>query len=644
MDVRTIRLWILTFTALGLVLPATTLRAEKVYWAQSFEDRILRANLDGTTPEILIQAPVAFDPVGVAIDPLAGKLYWAETFDETIRRANLDGTGSAIILQPPSVFDPVAIAVDPAGGKVYWAQSFGDRIRRANLDGTGSETLFEPPIAVDPVAIAVDSGAGKIYWAESPPGNQIRRGDLSGVNATTFLSIVFVTDPSALAIDTVNQKLYWAERATNRIRRADLTGLNVVTFLDSVFVTDPVAVAVDGQLGLIFWAEAAGNRIRRADLSGANVMTVLLPPALSDPVAIALGPTSICSPPNCDDGNGCTDDACVNGVCQHTNNTAPCSDGNACTTNDVCSAGTCVGGPPLICNDGFFCTGFERCDSVTSCVTPGNPCVNPANCDEGTDTCIGELPAPLPDPSGDNRPRFLSFSNPGQTGQQTAVRVKLVLLHHVAPPYTAGASIAFTAFEGQSLYIGPPVQYVESVSSGVPFMASKLQCAPYYQDWTTISLLHVTGEAIVPSSSYDVENLAAACMGLETTAPCLSGGANVSAPMPIATGRWGDVVTTFQLPTPPVTQPDFNDIGALVNKFKSALGAPIKARAMLAGEGARGLINLTPDLGFGHISACVDAFKGLPYPYKVGKCTGAATTACIDDTECVGTGPCILCP
>ena len=250
---------------------------------------------------------------------------------------------------------------------------------------------------------------------------------------------------------------------------------------------------------------------------------------------------------------------------------------------------------------------------------------------------------PIPDITGVNKARFISFSlasaaTAGVGPDDTALRVRLVSLHHVVPPYTAGASIPFTLFEGQTQYVGPPVQYVESVSSGTPFMASKLQCAPYYQDWTTISLLHVTGEAIVPSSFFDVEVLGASCASVEDTCE------DVSDALQIETGRWGDVVTTFQLPTPPVTQPDFNDIGAMVNKFKSALGAPIKARAMLAGEGLRGLINLTPDLGFTHISADVDGFKGLAYPYKPGKCTGAQTTACTTDADCGANGPCILCP
>ena len=278
----------------------------------------------------------------------------------------------------------------------------------------------------------------------------------------------------------------------------------------------------------------------------------------------------------------------------------------------------------------------DPCDLDCMAAGCNPPCGGSVDCNNNAvpDEC--EAPTLVADPSGLEKARFLSFS--ATSCPETALRVRLTTLHNVVPPYTNGTSIAFTAFEGQSLYVGPPVQYVESVSSGTPFYASKLQCAPHYQDWGTVGLLHVTGSEIVPSSSYEVENLAASCAGNE------GGCSAVSAPLQIATTRWGDVVSAFQLPTPPATQPDFTDIGAMVNKFKSAPGAPIKARAMLAGEGARGLINITPDLGFGHISACVDGFKGLAYPYKPGKCTGAQTTACTTDADCGADGPCILCP
>lgn len=46
-------------------------------------------------------------------------------------------------------------------------------------------------------------------------------------------------------------------------------------------------------------------------------------------------------PGGCDDGNPCTDDTCVAGACQNTDNTAICDDTNACTTGDICQNGLC---------------------------------------------------------------------------------------------------------------------------------------------------------------------------------------------------------------------------------------------------------------------------------------------------------------
>jgi hypothetical protein len=96
----------------------------------------------------------------------------------------------------------------------------------------------------------------------------------------------------------------------------------------------------------------------------------------------------------------------------------------------------------------------------------------------------------------------------------------------------------------------------------------------------------------------------------------------VSAPLTILTTRWGDVQAPYSPPSP-TAQPDVADIAALVGKFRSLPGAPIKARALLAGEDAFGKITATTlnvDLNFSHIAACVDAFRGKPYPYTIQAC------------------------
>jgi len=246
---------------------------------------------------------------------------------------------------------------------------------------------------------------------------------------------------------------------------------------------------------------------------------------------------------------------------------------------------------------------------------------------------------PVPDSTGIDKCRFISFSNLDLGA--TAIRVTLLSLHHVDPPYPGGVSAPFTLFEGQTMYVGPPTQYVESTSSGTPFMASVLQCAPHYQDWKTVGLLHVTGEAIVPSSIYEVQILAAEC--LDNEAACKA----VSAALAIKTTRWGNVA---ELPDPadPGEMPEFTDINVLINKFQDAPGAPIKPQALLAGDNEQGLIDLAPDVDISHVAAAVDAFKGLPYPYKPGRCTNNPNKACVSDFECSdvaspSVGSCALC-
>ena len=230
-------------------------------------------------------------------------------------------------------------------------------------------------------------------------------------------------------------------------------------------------------------------------------------------------------------------------------------------------------------------------------------------------TCITVPRTPQVDPSGIDKSRFISMVIPGHQSpayNNVAIRVTLLSLHHVDPPYTGGPSVPFTVFEGQVRWVGPPAQYVENTSNPTTFYASFLQCAPHYQEWNTLGVLHVTGSAIVPSSVYAVQTLAASCQGNESSCTIVSG------TLQLRTTRWGDIETPYN-PPDPSAQPDFADNSALVDKFKSAFGAPIKARALLAGDG-QGLIGIAPDVGFTHISGCLDAFKGLAYPYTIASC------------------------
>ncbi|MBI1825572.1 MAG: hypothetical protein HY287_13160 [Planctomycetes bacterium] len=325
-------------------------------------------------------------------------------------------------------------------------------------------------------------------------------------------------------------------------------------------------------------------------------------------------------PINCDDGNACTDDFCnpASG-CLHINNSAPCNDGCECTTNDVCSGGLCVGGPPPDCDDGNPCTD-DSCDVTLGCYhifntnpcDDGNDCTNNDICTFGAcrGTLFCGLSTPFPDPNGPDKVRYLSFQIQGsQSGpSETALQVKLVSLMH---PNPLGLSQFpppdFIALEGQVRYVGVPLDCTETEVLPATFKCAPLQCTPHYMDWGDAlggRSLHVTSQEVVPSSTYEVRQLAASCQGDEGTCTAISD------PLTIHTQRWGDVAAPFQAPFPaPLTQPNITDVAACVDKFKAVPAAIIVARADVNPAVPNGRVDIAD------VANIVDAFKNLAYPF-----------------------------
>jgi hypothetical protein len=585
MHVQTKR-WSVLAMAVAATLPATSANAGKIYWVQSFEDRIQRANLDGTASGILLQSPVIFDPIAIAVDPAGGKFYFIQSFDDSVLRADLNGANLQVVLAPPQVLNPVAIAVDSVGGKVYCAQSSDDTIVRANLNGTAVETVVAPPTSLNLKALAVDSTAGKIYWAENP-ANDIRRADLNGGNPETVADAIFVSDAVSLAVDPGNAQVYWAERSGNRIRRADANGFNsnVITFLDAVFVSDPVSIALDLANGRIYWVEAAGSRIRRADLTGANVTTVLEPPLLFDPLAIAVDSTPTgCQPPNCNDGNACTNDACVNGTCTHT---------------------------PVACDTGLFCSA-KVCDPLLGCVfdgkcipnnTNGNPCPNPATCDENTNTCGG---CKQPTAVGISC-RYLAVTPADQGSTPIALKVigechdtqSACVVQYVQSKCNGGANNGqncLTDADCPKTCAGGLNPGAVCTTNGDCVLgtcagkceAGTLGSTPFYKTASQWGTAKVRGAQIRPGADYLVET------------QCDFPGVVLSAATSARTWKWGDIDGDGDV--------DALDVAQLVDAFKARVGGVPFEQANIWG--------CTPDkfIDALDITEDVDAFKGLAFP------------------------------
>lgn len=74
----------------------------------------------------------------------------------------------------------------------------------------------------------------------------------------------------------------------------------------------------------------------------------------------------------CDDSNPCTDDACVNNACAYIDNSDACDDGDSCTSDDTCAGGNCAGTPIAeCCDDDGDCDDSNPCTD-DFCSTPNS--------------------------------------------------------------------------------------------------------------------------------------------------------------------------------------------------------------------------------------------------------------------------------
>jgi len=114
--------------------------ASQLYWTNPVAGTIWAANLDGSSPHVLLA--LQDNPAGVAVGGIPGPfLYWANTdggSNGTINSANLDGTSASAIVTGQNA--PAGVAVGSAS--LYWANPNGGTVNEANLDGGNPHALF----------------------------------------------------------------------------------------------------------------------------------------------------------------------------------------------------------------------------------------------------------------------------------------------------------------------------------------------------------------------------------------------------------------------------------------------------------------------------------------------------------------------
>jgi DNA-binding beta-propeller fold protein YncE len=217
-----------TFTPKQLQLDE---KNRKLYWCDREGMRVMRANLDGSKIETLIDTSegdarpgkdVKKWCVGIALDVEAGKLYWTQKGPENagegrIFRANLEipeGQSAAnrrdIELLYEGLPEPIDLELDLANRTMYWTDRGdpprGNTVNRAPMDPAQGNAKKEPVIIFDHlmegIGIALDLKGGRMFMTDL--GGSVYSANLDGSNKKTVLAaegnltgIVYAEIPAA---------------------------------------------------------------------------------------------------------------------------------------------------------------------------------------------------------------------------------------------------------------------------------------------------------------------------------------------------------------------------------------------------------------------------------------------------------------
>ena len=179
-----------------------------IYWTNMGvpyrnDGSIERADLDGGNRRFIIPEGGTFTPKQLHLEKKSGKLDWSDREGMRVMRANIDGSEAETLLQTGEGegdrHDPsnwcVGITVDPVRGQMYWTQKGADdsghgRIFRASIHkGRGQSPTSRLDMKVlfdrlpEPIDLELDLEHRILYWTDRgdpPRGNTVSRTPIDG--------------------------------------------------------------------------------------------------------------------------------------------------------------------------------------------------------------------------------------------------------------------------------------------------------------------------------------------------------------------------------------------------------------------------------------------------------------------------------
>jgi DNA-binding beta-propeller fold protein YncE len=221
--------------------------AGHIYWTNmgvpsKNDGSIERVDLGGKNRVTIIGEGKTFTPKQLHLEKKSGKLYWCDREGMRVMRANLDGSNIETLVdtsggdaRPGTDLTKwcVGITVDPDRGQIYWTQKGPDdagkgRIFRAKIDipkgetatsRTDVELLFDD--LPEPIDLELDLKNRLLYWTDRgdpPRGNTVNRASIDAdfsKHPTPDILFTHLMEGIGIALDFKGNRMFVTDLAGN---------------------------------------------------------------------------------------------------------------------------------------------------------------------------------------------------------------------------------------------------------------------------------------------------------------------------------------------------------------------------------------------------------------------------------------------
>jgi hypothetical protein len=233
--------------------------AGHIYWTNmgsspsTNDGSIERADIDGNNRRVIVPPGGTFTPKQLQLDKENGKLYWCDREGMRVMRANLDGsqvetlveTGRGDADRRDQTRWCVGITLDPERKQIYWTQKGPDngdrgRLLRAGIEIPRGETAANrSDIEVffdhlpEPIDLELDRKNRVLYWTDRgdpPRGNTVNRASIDAKPQAPEIVLKHLMEGIGIALDVPGNRMFVTDFAGS-VYSARLDGSGELNFL-----------------------------------------------------------------------------------------------------------------------------------------------------------------------------------------------------------------------------------------------------------------------------------------------------------------------------------------------------------------------------------------------------------------------------